>query len=253
MWRLLAYLITICCIIKVYPQEKHQLFTEILQQYVQDGKVDYENLKNDKRLDDYIKKLSDTHADTIVNNNKKFAFWINVYNAFTLKVICDNYPVKSIKDLNTGSSIVANLLNTTVWDRDLVVINNEKMTLNHVEHDIIRPEFNDPRAHFALVCAAISCPPLRSEAYEGFKLDKQLDEQGRVFLNNPDQNNFLLDEKEAHLSKILDWYSQDFGKNDKDLLLYLSKFLPNQVANSIISNAGDWKIKYNVYDWRLNE
>jgi hypothetical protein len=253
MWRLLTGFIIICCINLVYSQENHQLFTEILQQYVHDGRVDYKNLKEDKRLDDYIKKLSIANPDTIENKNDRFAFWINAYNAYTLKVVCDNYPVKSIKDLSTGTSVLANLLNTTVWDRELVIINHQKMTLNHVEHDIIRPIFNDPRAHFALVCAAISCPPLRSVAYEGFKLDNQLSDQGRVFFNYPDQNYFLLDKKEAHLSKIMDWYSKDFGKTDEDVLLYLTKFLPDKIANAIRSNPGDWKIEYNEYDWSLNE
>ena len=131
----------------------HDIFSQILADHVRDGWVDYRSLKNDARLDTYIMQLAGTNPDSIPSREEKLAFWINAYNAYTLKIITDNYPVKSIRDLNKG------LFGGSVWDQQLVTINGEKTTLNTIEHKIIRPLFNEPRIHFALVCAAKSCPP----------------------------------------------------------------------------------------------
>jgi hypothetical protein len=224
-------------------KDSHTLFNEILKEYVHDGKVNYKNLCKDDRLGKYLNQLSNTNPDKIENTKERLAFWINAYNAFTLKIICDNYPVKSIMDLDSGK----------IWDRVFIEINGMKMSLNHIEHEIIRKEFNQPRIHFALVCAAISCPPLRSEAFGGYKLDDQLNDQGDIFLNQKDKNYFDLKEKEAHLSKILDWYGKDFGSDNGEILLYLTRFLPEKTATSIKENPNEWEVRYTEYDWSLNE
>jgi len=234
-------------------KDSHGLFTELLTQYVHDGKVNYNELRKDDRLDKYLSQLSQTSPDGIEDEKEKLAFWINAYNAFTLKIICDNYPVKSIKDLSFGGSVIGNVLNTTVWDKKFVEINGSKMSLNHIEHEIIRKNFNNPGIHFALVCAAVSCPPLRSEAYEGYKLDDQLKEQGKVFFCDKSKNYFEVDKGIAHLSKILDWYGSDFGANDTEVLRSIARFLPAQIASALEKNPGNWKIEYNDYDWSLNE
>ncbi len=233
--------------------DANSLFTEILQDYVKDGKVNYRALRADVRLDTYLAHLAATNPDILADKQAQLAFWINAYNAYTLKVICDNYPVKSINDLHTGGLIVGTTLKKTVWDRKLVTINDQKISLNYIEHEIIRPQFKDPRAHFALVCASKSCPPLRAEAFEGNKLDEQLDDQGRIFFSQSDKNYLELDKKIAHLSKILDWYARDFGKNDEEVLLYVSRFLPAELAADIQATPKKWKIKYTKYDWSLNE
>ena len=229
------------------------LFTEMLQDYVTDGKVNYPALREDDRLDTYLAQLAATNPDTLADKQAQLAFWINVYNAYTLKVICDNYPVKSINDLHTGGLIIGTILKKTVWDRKLVTINNQKLSLNHIEHQIIRAHFKDPRAHFTLVCASKSCPPLRPEAYAADKLDEQLDDQGKIFFSQSDKNYFELDKKIAHLSKILDWYAGDFGKSDEEVLLYVVGFLPENLAAEIRANPKKWKVKYTKYDWSLNE
>jgi hypothetical protein len=161
------------------PGSTHRLFTEILATYVNNGRVDYTKLCRDPRLADYIDLLSSTDPEEIVGEDEQLAFWINAYNAFTLKIICDNYPLKSINDLHFGGLVLGTVLKKTVWDKEFVVINKREMSLNHIEHDIVRPIFGDPRAHFALVCASVSCPPLRSEAYEGHRLDEQLEKKKR--------------------------------------------------------------------------
>jgi hypothetical protein len=236
-----------------FAQESHSLFTNILEDYVQNGNVNYSGLSSDDRFETYLTQLSETNPDTIAKKNDQLAFWINAYNAFTLKIICDNYPLESIRDLNTGGTIIAYALKKTVWDKDFIVIYDQKMNLNHIEHDIVRPVYDDPRAHFALVCAAVSCPPLRREAYEGNKLNEQLDEQGKIFMAQSEKNYFLVEEKEAYLSKILDWYGKDFGQSDEEILLYLTAFLPKSIADAIINEPKEWDIKHTEYDWSLND
>lgn len=248
-------------------ENAHSLFTEILKEYVSDGKVNYRDLRNGNRLEEYISKLAATDPEKIQNDKAKLAFWINAYNAYTLKVITDNYPIKSINELHFGGLYIGTLLKKTVWDKKFVVINGKKISLNFIEHKIIRAATQDPkaefsqvctetpcpRAHFALVCASKGCPPLRSEAYEGHKLDEQLADQAKIFFSDEERNYFNVEKREAHLSKILDWFADDFGKNDEDILLFVSGFLPDTLAESIRANPESWKIKHTKYDWGLNE
>lgn len=234
-------------------RDSHALFSELLTQYVHDGQVNYRELKNDARLQQYLEQLASSNPARLDDNRDRLAFWLNAYNAYTLKIICDNYPVESINDLHQGGLIVGTAIKRTVWDRPFVVIDEHRLTLNQIEHKIIRPEFKDPRIHFALVCAAVSCPPLRSEAYEGHKLDRQLTEQGRLFFAQHDKNFFELESGTAHLSKILDWYGKDFGKGNAGILLYISRFLPDDLAAAIRANPKAWQIEHTQYNWRLNE
>lgn len=237
----------------VGARESHSLFAEILAEHVHNGFVNYQALIEDDRLETYLSQLAETDPDTIPTAKGQLAFWLNAYNAYTLKIICDNYPVKSINDLHFGGLIIGTVLKKTIWDKDFVIINGEKMTLNQIEHEIIRPVYKDPRAHFGLVCASLSCPPLRSEAFEGERLDEQLDDQARTFLSQETKNNFDSSRKIARVSKIFDWFSGDFGENDEEILLFIAKFLPDSIASSIKANPGDWKLKHTDYDWNLNE
>jgi len=178
---------------------------------------------------------------------------MNAYNAYTLKVICDNYPVVRITDLSSGGKVLSYVLKTTVWDKDYVKINNKIMSLNDIEHGIIRKDFKEPRIHFALVCAAISCPPLRSEAYTGQKLDTQLSGQAKIFFSDKSKNHFDLVKHTAYLSKILDWYGDDFGSTDEQILIYLSQYFPDEVSENIKKNSSKWEIEFNDYNWLLNK
>jgi len=236
-----------------YAAESHRLFTTLLAGHVRNGLVDYAALRTDERLTQYCTQLAATNPDTIASEKARLAFWINAYNAYTLKIICENYPVKSINDLHGGGLIVGTILNTTVWDKEWVTINRKKTTLNTIEHKTIRPVFHDPRIHFALVCAAKSCPPLRAEAYEEETLDEQLDDQGKTFLGNPLWNAFDPVRQEAFLSRIFSWYADDFGGKDERVLLFIARFLPKATANTIKVDPKVWKIRYNEYDWALND
>lgn len=233
--------------------DRHALFTELLGDYVVAGKVNYRDLRDDKRLDHYLQQLSETDPETLRTRDDQLAFWINAYNAFTLKVICDNYPLRSINDLHFGGLYLGVILKKTVWDREYITIHGKIYSLNEIEHKIVRPVYEDPRAHFALVCASISCPPLRAEAFEGYKLNAQLDDQGRAFFSDPSKNRFEPEKRKAHISKILDWYSDDFGSSESEILRYITRFLPNSLSRAILVAPENWKVSYTRYDWGLNE
>jgi len=231
----------------------HSLFSSVLKEVVSDGHVNYPMLKADGRLANYLEQLKPIHPDSLKPAFAQLAFWINAYNAYTLKVICDNYPIKSINELNTGGLVLGTVLKTTVWDRKMVEVGGEVLTLNQIEHKIIRPRFREPRAHFALVCASKSCPPLRSEAYEGEKLEAQLTEQAKIFLNSNRWNEFDTKKRVAMLSKIVSWYGDDFAPSESGRLIYFAQFLPKLVAAEIQKEPKSWVVRYNDYDWRLNE
>jgi hypothetical protein len=238
----------------IYPQQFNKIYNNLLKKYVKDGLVDYEQLKKDTTLQTYLDSLSSTNPDSFNNKNQKLAFWINAYNAFTLKIIVDNYPINSINDLNWGGMIISQILGKTVWDKKFIRINKTKYSLNDIEHGIISKKFNDPRVHFSLVCASLSCPRLRSEVYTPDKLDSQLIEQGKLFLNNPDKNRYDLQNRVAHISKLFNWYKSDFGKSNKEILLYISNYLNNPaIVKSIRENPDKWAVEYLPYNWCLND
>ncbi|HKI79936.1 MAG TPA: DUF547 domain-containing protein [Ignavibacteriaceae bacterium] len=233
--------------------QNNNLFNSLLRDFVKNGKVNYAGMKDDKRLDKYIASIENTDPDKLSTGDSKFAFWINVYNAFTLKLVCTNYPIKSISDLNSGGKLIDKLPGKTVWDKKFISINKKDYSLNDIENNILRKKFDEPRVHFALVCASVSCPLLMQEAFSGEKLNSQLDQQARLFLNDTTKNSFNLNSRIAYISQIFNWFRKDFGKNDIEILNYISQFLPDDTAKDIIENAQKWTIKYKNYDWRLNK
>jgi len=229
------------------------LYSSVLRDHVRDGLVDYPALGHDPRFARYISWLAATAPDALPDDRARLAFWINAYNAYTLKLIADNYPVKSINELHAGGRIIGYLTRRTAWDRKIARVGGVRYSLNTIEHRIIRPRFKDERAHFALVCAALSCAPLRSEAYTAGRLDEQLDEQGRLFFAQEEKNRFDVASKTAYLSKILDWYRDDFGRSDADMLRAIARFLPGEARASIERDARAWRVRHTRYDWALNE
>ncbi len=233
--------------------DQHLLFTQILNDYVINGLVNYAKLKDDKRLDKYLEQLENINPDNLLTDEDKLAFWINAYNAYTLKFIVEEYPVESINDLHWGGLYLGSVLGTTVWDDEKIIINGTSLSLNNIEHDIVRKKFNEERVHFALACASLGCPPLRSEAFEGYKLNEQLQDQGMKFFNDETKNKFDLIKRRAYLSKILDWYDDDFGSSEKEILLYVSQFIDEKIALDMKKNTSLWEINYLSYDWDLND
>ena len=231
--------------------QSHQLFSELLNKYVKNGLVDYKNLKNDDRLDNYLAQLSNTNS-THFTQDQKLAFWINTYNAFTLKVVSENYPIKSITELHTGGKLIGYLIGKTVWDKKFIIINNEKYSLNDIEHKILR-QMNEPRIHFAIVCASISCPSLSNEAFNSNKLEVQLEKSVKKFINDSARNHFDLKNRKAYISKIFSWFNEDFGTSDDNILKFISNYLPYDIQEDLKKNFANWSIVYKSYDWNLNE
>jgi hypothetical protein len=231
--------------------QDNKLFTDILTAHVDDGLVDYKNLSSNNKLNQYLEQLSAADPNDFTKH-EKLAFWINAYNAFTLKIIIDNYPVESITDLHTGGKVIGFLLGKTVWDKEFITINDAGYSLNYIEHDILR-KMGEPRIHFAIVCASISCPQLLNEAFEANKIESQLDKQTKLFINDSMRNSFNLKNREAHISKIFDWFDEDFGDSDENVLKFIADYLPAELKIDITNNIDDWDVLYKDYNWGLNE
>ncbi len=227
--KLLVFLL--CATLTANAQPNYQAYNSILSKYVSNtGEVDYKALKrNTVLLKRVTQDFSRQSPSSQWSNAEQLAFWINAYNVFTLQLIVDNYPLKSIMDLDGGKT----------WDVKRINIGGKLYSLNQIENDIIRPQFKDPRIHFALNCAAKSCPPLYNKAYLPAQLDSQLDERTRAFIRS---NSNTLNEKAVIISRIFEWYKSDFG----DLPVFLNKYAGVKISPQA-------KIIYADYNWSLNE
>jgi hypothetical protein len=227
----------------------HAAFDAQLKQNVKSGRVNYSALKaNPKPLDDYLAELAVVSENDFNKWPKKerLAFLINLYNGSTLKLIVNHYPIKSIKKIGG--------LFSSPFDQPAVRAFGKTMTLNQLEHGIIRPQYHEPRVHFALVCAAKGCPPLRSEAYLGSRLDEQLDNQAKIFLANPEKNR--VEDHTVFLSPIFKWYGDDFTKKYGSVLNFVRQYFSQNDAKSLrtaTTAQDEFKIKYTDYDWSLND
>lgn len=203
--------------------------------------VNYKGFIQDSiRLNQYLDLLSNNHPnEKHWSRDERLAYWINAYNAFTVKLIVDHYPLESIKDIKNGIPFV-----NTVWDIKFIKIEGQEYDLNNIEHGIIRPRFEEPRIHFAVNCASISCPKLLNRAYTADKLEAQLTRQARDFLN--DENKNQLSANKVKLSRILTWYGGDFKEGGQTIIDYI-----NQYALVEVSEGAD--IDYMEYNWSLNE
>ena len=212
--------------------EDHSLWTSVLQTYVsENGTVDYKGLQNNKSvLQSYLKMLSANAPNNEWSIDAKKAYWINTYNAFTLQLILENYPLNSIKDLRRP------------WDQSFIKIDGRKIALNTIEHEILRP-MGDPRIHFAIVCASKSCPKLLNYAYESNSLEQQLELVTKGFINDPLRNN--INQSNIKISKIFKWFKSDFPSREA-FITFLNRY-------SKIKISAEAEINYLNYSWNLNE
>lgn len=219
---------------------EHRIFNDLLKKHVSElGVVDYKGFIADSlEFNKYINLLALNHPQESWTDDQTKAYWINAYNAYTVQMIIRNYPVKSIKDLG-GSIYKVN----TPWDSKFIFIGNETYDLNNIEHGILRADYDEPRIHFAVNCASVSCPRLRNEAFLESKLDDQLDDQARKFINETLKNDIT--EDQACVSKIFTWFSGDFKKNGS-VKEFINKYSEAQIPEEV-------KLTYKDYDWNLNE
>ena len=257
----------------------YEPYERALAQYVDDrGMVNYRALKaNSSDLDAFAASLSRVKPEEfdpalpspariwpIGSDPEKIAFWINAYNALTLEAIIHNYPiqpslVRSVVYPKNGIRQIPG-----VWDKLHFVVVGREMALNDIEHGTLRAKFNEPRIHVALVCAAMSCPPLRNEPYTADKLGKQLDDQARTFLRSPQGLRVDRDAGKVYLSSIFKWFGEDFvktygtsdkfaGKSDAEraVLNFVSRYVDESDRDFLLH--GSYRIEYLDYDWSLNE
>jgi len=212
-------------------------FNSLLQENVdKQGNVDYKSLKNNEAdLDLYLNYLSKTTPSKEWSKNKEKAFWINVYNAYTIKIILTNYPLKSITNIKNNGK--------TAWKTPFAKVGGKTYTLDHIEHEILRKKFNDARIHVGVNCASISCPKLGNIAFTENNIESELERLMKEFINDTTKNK--ISQKKIIISEIFNWFPNDFTK-EGSLIDYINKY-------SEITVNEKAQIKYLTYDWSLNE
>lgn len=210
----------------------HMPWSALLQLHVSEqGAVNYSSfLKNKSDVEAYLEILNKNKPNTTWTKNETLAFYINMYNAGTVLLVLNNYPVQSIKDINTP------------WDTPFLKLNEQPISLGEIEHEVLR-KMNEPRIHFAINCASFSCPKLVNNAFMASTLERQLEKATKDFVNDSSKNN--LTGEVLQLSKIFKWYKNDFTE-DGDILSFLQKYSTTPIS-------GNASIRYNSYNWDLNE
>lgn len=223
----------------------HKDYDLLLKSNIKDGLANYKSIKEKpESLNSYLDTLAkvDESSFNTWSEEQRLTYLINLYNAATIKLIVDNYPVKSIKNISKEGQ--------GPWKLEVVNLFGKKISLDHLEHDIIRGNYNEPRVHFALVCAAVGCPKLPNEPFVASTLNQQLDNRTKLFLSEKDNNYIDENQKTVYLSSIFDWFAQDFNKTHGSVLGFVKEYLPAEEAKKINS---DYSLKFTEYDWNLNE
>jgi hypothetical protein len=230
----------------------YKLWGDLLSKYYDPAKgMDYKGLKaNDKKtLDELRNQMAQVDVGALPRTDQ-LAYWINLYNISVVNVVVEHYPVASIRDISTD--FIAHL---NVFKKPAAKTRTGTLTLDEVENDKIRDPFKDPRIHFAINCAAKSCPPIRSEPYVGSQLSLQLDDQVRTFLNGP--NGVHLEksggELVIHTTKIMDWFKDDFEKWSAGRAKFIAKYIAPEKSQQIRAAVNQISFKFDDYDWKLND
>ncbi len=218
--------------------EFHSPFSELLRENVDNGEVNYTAFKNNSRFNSYLDALAKATPEMLVTNSEKLAFWINAYNALAIKGIVDGLSPSSFFGRVT-------YFKTTDY-----ALGGKSINLYDLERDIIIP-FNEPRIHFAIICASMSCPKLRSEAYLAANLEQQLHENAIDFINDAQKNRFETNKKRAQLSKIFDWFEKDFKKHSGSVQKYVTQYVQDDSLKQSLQN-NKFRRKHLKYDWNLN-
>ncbi len=226
----------------------HTQWDQFLKRYVKIGNgentdgvnlVNYRGVSADDKngLQSYIQQLSDVDIRQL-NRDEQLSFWINLYNALTVDLIIENYPLASIRDLDKP------------WDSPVVTIAGIALTLNNIEHGIIRPVWGDNRIHYAVNCASIGCPNLSIDAYTGDNVEQLLDKGARDYINHPRGVGFTKRRGRVIASKIYGWYNGDFGTKEREILNHIRQYANDDLLKKL---DGKKSISKYEYDWTLND
>jgi hypothetical protein len=229
------------------PEPDYSAWTTLLQRYYDPAVgMNYAALK--ARDLPALQNLRNTLAKVDVkalSRDQQLAYWINLYNINSTAIVAEKYPIKSIRDLSTDPIIRLN-----VFDKRVVPFGNGKISLNDIENTHIREGFRDPRIHFAINCAAKSCPPIRREAFVGVRVQAQLDDQARTFLNGP--KGMRISGDTVHVTKIMDWFEKDFQNWGGGVASFLRKYASPENRKKLDAAGNDLDIDYDDYDWSVN-
>jgi hypothetical protein len=228
----------------------HSVFAEVLRKHTQagNGLVDYASVKaSPESLRRYLNELAAVTEDEFDSwsEPEQMAFLLNLYNAATIQLVADHYPVQSIKKIGS--------LFRSPWKLPVVKLWGKTITLDDLEHGIIRAEYREPRIHFALVCAAKGCPPLRSEPYLAETLSAQLEEQGRRFFAEREKNRIDAGRRTVYLSPILKWFKEDFTRDGKTLVEFAAPYFGSEGVALLQREGRKFKVRFTDYDWSLND
>jgi hypothetical protein len=231
----------------------HARWTAVLAAHLRDGRFDYRALSEARgELDQYLLDLRGVERDEFAawTREQRYAYWINAYNAFTVHLVLSRYPVKSIQDIGTTAA--------PVWKKEFVPLGHlygegttELVSLDTIEHRILRPEFEDARVHAAVNCASESCPPLAIEAFRAEDLDAQLDARARAWLAEASLNRFDAEERRAEVSAIFDWFEADFARDAGSVEAWIARYGPE--SSRWMADGGKVELRHLEYSWALND
>jgi len=251
-------------------EQSHSIYDFLLKKYVHNGGVDYKGfIYSSEEFNTYLKQLGSVSESDYANwsREEKLAFWINAYNAFTIKAVIEHYPIErnvSLASIIYPKNSIRQI--NGVWDKLRFRAVGKMVTLNEIEHGILRKEFKETRIHFAIVCASLGCPDLRDEAYKANVINEQLEKAATEFINNP-QKGFGINpaDRRVRLSKIFNWFGGDFieryestelfkdrSPKERAVLNFVRKHLRSEEEGKFLE-GNNFKISYLDYDWSLNE
>ncbi len=259
----MKYILLICSLLvfligcsQSYPKEEfdpsYQMYNSVLQNFIHGEKVDYKLLKEQRaELDHFILQLAGAKLEKM-SEDEQLAFWINAYNAITLRSIIDNYPVKSIQNIDG------------VWTKVKWHVADQEVTLDHIEHKIIRPTYKDARIHFAVNCASIGCPPLLNHVFTGQTVDSLLDVVSSNFIMNKNRHHIDFEANTIETSELFSWFWEDFVSNYNEQIFQNKSDVESAMLNFTYTHLSDslrtkfskdvfWKITFAPYDWSLND
>jgi len=232
--------------------QAHARWTAVLARHLRDGRLDYETLGRERgELDQYLLDLRAVGREDFAawSREQRYAFWINAYNAFTVHLVLSRYPVESIRDIGTTLS--------PVWKKEFVPLGQlygagttDLISLDTIEHRILRPEFEDARVHAAINCASLSCPPLAAEAFRAEALDAQLDASVLGWISDPALNRYDAAERRAEVSALFDWFEEDFVRDAGTVRAWIAQHGPESARWMA---EGELDLRHLDYDWSLND
>lgn len=239
-----CYLFFVCAgflLSTAYAQVDHSAWDALLKKHVKEGRVDYKGFRSDSvALWAYVDDLSQNPPQEDWSRAAQLAYWINAYNAFTVKLIVDHYPLESIQDLHPTVKIPGI---STIWKKEFFTIGGEPFSFHKIEHKILRKQFGEARIHFAINCASFSCPDLLNGAFVPERLEEQLEARAKAFVNDSTKN--IIRAERIQISRIFSWFKGDFTKNGS-LIAFLNRYSDTAIDK-------DAKITYLEYNWSLNE